>query len=96
MNKEGIDFILVEKLPKDLTKLIFDFYTDICHSCKDKQKFCYDCFYFICNCEAEKKCNHCKILICNCKDIVYKICDCCENYLCQTCLLKDSELFNSE
>ena len=90
MNKENIDMLLIHILPKDLTEIIFDFFTYFCDTCNKKQRFCYDCFYYICNCECEKECNHCKISICNCKDIVYKICECCENYLCEVCLETDN------
>jgi len=90
MNKEKIDMVLIHILPKDLTEVVFNFYTDFCGKCLMKQRFCYDCFYFICDCKTEKKCSHCKLLICNCVvDKVFKICNCCENYLCDICLEKD-------
>ena len=94
MNKEYIDMLLIHELPKDLNKIIFDYFTDHCSVCNNKQRFCYDCFYYICNCKSEKKCNHCRIFICNCKNIVYKICSCCENYLCQVCLKMEDDKYN--
>lgn len=90
MSKNQIDMLLVYILPRDLTETIFNFFTDHCSICNKKQQFCYDCFYYICGCEAEKKCDHCKLPICNCKDIVYRICDCCEHYLCEKCLEHDN------
>lgn len=91
MNKYSIDKLLIKQnLPKDISELIFNFFTDFCNKCYTKQLFCYDCFYFVCGCEAEKKCSHCKILICNCiGEKVFKICECCENYLCSKCLDRD-------
>lgn len=94
MNKYDIDKLLRlsnENIPKDVSELIFKFFTDFCITCGNKQLFCYDCYYFVCGCESSKKCNHCKVLICRCiGEKVFQICDCCENYLCSKCLEEDN------
>jgi hypothetical protein len=73
----------------DISLLIFKYYTDKCNLCNNKQEYCKECELYCCQCELKmKKCSQCKILIC-CQDNIYKICDCCESYLCNNCVDDD-------
>jgi len=83
-----IDFNFINlfsnEIYKDISLLIFKYYTDKCNICNNKQEYCKKCELYTCGCQYIKKCSKCKILIC-CQDNIFKICDCHENYLCKNC-----------
>lgn len=86
MNRQDIDLELVKILPKDITKIIFNYYTNICLTCNHIQTYCNNCEIYNCICYVDKKCRNCPLRHCECKCIMfYKICECCEHYLCNDC-----------
>jgi len=88
-----IDKILEKKnIPKDLTKLIFEFTHNKCYKCYHRQYYCQICESYGCQCINELKCNCCKKLMCQKCDIIKKICnnDSCDHihdnpFLCSSC-----------
>ena len=86
MNCQDIDLVLVKTLPKDITKIIFNYYTNICLTCNYIQTCCENCKIYNCMCVVDKKCNICPLMLCKCECVMFiKICVCCESYLCNTC-----------
>ena len=86
MNKQEIDLELQKKFPKEITEIIFNYYTNICDTCSHIQTYCEDCKTYNCVCYEDKTCKECPMRYCECKCIMfYKICPCCESYLCNDC-----------
>ena len=86
MNREELDKELVKILPKDITKIIFNYYTNICLTCSCIQTYCENCHTYNCLCDTNKKCIECPLMFCKCECIMFqKICECCDNYLCNDC-----------
>ena len=77
-------------LPEDLSKVIFNYYTQNCKECGTIQKFCTGCNKYQCFCI--KDIFHCNVKECNkllcCVDGIL-ICNCCNGdsrrYLCERC-----------
>ena len=86
MNIQELDKVFVKKLPKDITKIIFNYYTNICNTCSYLQTYCRKCKLYNCICNVDENCKNCHLRYCECKCIMfYKICECCESYLCNDC-----------
>ena len=86
LNVTQIDSYLYDILPKSLTKIIFNFYNSDCDNCNTKYELCHRCTMFYCKCAKTEFCSNCSIHICKEHTIfIYKICDCCDNFLCIEC-----------
>ena len=82
-----MDFITFDeqiiKYPKQINKLIYDYYKDTCDKCNMQQIQCNQCYFYSCKCSSVRKCNvkECnKILCCIGMTIDYN-----ERFLCNRC-----------
>ena len=79
-----------QMLPQDISKIIFNYYTQSCKECGTVQKYCIGCKKYQCFCV--KDIFHCNVKICDrllcCEDGIL-ICTCCtgleRRYLCERC-----------
>lgn len=87
---DELDKILINKLPKDMVKVIYNFYNIRCNKCNKKMILCDGCnkYYcgsldYFCNRDIERLCNKCdKYLCCN----YVSLCKChISNMMCINC-----------
>ena len=91
MNFREFDIILC-LCPKDINKLIFEYYDEKCRRCNTNQIYCNTCELY--NCPCYKEIDYCNVMEChkilcceNKNDICNSNCNCCEKsrYLCDRC-----------
>jgi hypothetical protein len=85
---------LLNKLPKDINKVIYSYYDSRCGDCGDEMKICVCCnhyFHIYHNCFRHKTddCNICNESSCPFRKMKMKYCLCEEIIKCEKCLYMD-------
>lgn len=93
---ETLSFDIIDKmfnnLPRDINKMIYEYYESKCNECKIEMEKCEICEKYFCQfhiCYSHKECMVCKRHCCPFK-MFYRNCECEDNKVCEVCWYKDN------